>query len=351
MSRLALAAISVIIFNPLQPPFESTARARPDPNWVDHDRDRPLPPVIDPGTSSTQEQPGRPPSDATVLFDGTDLSQWVSLDGTPTKWIKGDGYMECVKGSGYVRTLRNFGDCQLHVEWAAPVPPHGEGQGRGNSGVFFGLDRYEIQVLDSFESKTYADGQAAAVYGQYPPLVNASRPPGQWQFYDIIHTAPRFAADGKLLSPMRVTVFHNGVLVQNNVELTGPTSWLERAPYSPHPEKQPISLQDHGNPVRFRNIWVRELGKPGRKEFTLANTLLDAYTGTFEADNVLEITRRDRQLVVRMGGATFVMFAESPTRFFAKTADLQIEFKPNERGGADQLVYSVGEGGHEAKRK
>src|SRR5258708_2526892 len=127
-----------------------TCHAQPDPNWLDHDRDQPLPAVVQPATPSTQEQAGKAPSDATVLFDGKDVSQWASMDGSPTKWITRDGYMECVKGSGYVRTLQNFGDCQLHVEWAAPVPGHGEGQGRGNSGVFFGLDRYEIQLLDSF---------------------------------------------------------------------------------------------------------------------------------------------------------------------------------------------------------
>ena len=165
-----------------------------------------------------------------------------------------------MKGSGYIRTLQNFGDCQLHVEWATPTPPHGEGQGRGNSGVFFGFDRYEVQVLDSYNAKTYSDGQAAAIYGQYPPLVNASLAPGKWQTYDIIYTAPRFDPTGKLISPVRETVIHNGVVVQNNVSLVGPTSWLERAPYSPHPEKQPIAFQDHGNPVRYRNVWVRELG-------------------------------------------------------------------------------------------
>jgi hypothetical protein len=331
--------------------FLSTALAKPDPNWLDHDRDRPAPTVVDPGTSSTQEQPGRPPSDATVLFDGKDLSQWVAMDGSPTKWIIRDGILECVKGSGYARTLQNFGDCQLHVEWTAPVPPHGEGQGRGNSGVFFGLDRYEIQVLDSFENKTYADGSAAAVYGQYPPLVNVTRAPGQWQVYDIIYTAPRFEADGKLQSPARVTVLHNGVLVQNNVSLTGPTSWLQRAPYSPHPEKQPISLQDHGNPVRFRNIWVRELGKPGKKEFTLPEALLESYEGVYEGNNKVEIRKSGDQLVASLGGVRFVMFAESPTKFFAKTTDLQIEFFPDNEGRVNRLVFSVGEGANEARKR
>jgi hypothetical protein len=324
--------------------------AAPDPNWFDHDRERPAPAVVDAGTSSSEEQPGKPPSDATVLFDGKDLSQWVAMDGSPTKWILRDGYMECVKGSGYVRTLQNFGDCQLHVEWAAPTPPHGEGQGRGNSGVFFGMGRYEIQVLDSFENKTYADGSAAAIYGQYPPLVNASRPPGHWQTYDIIYTAPRFDADGKVLSPVHLTVFHNGVLVQNNVELVGPTSWLERAPYEPHPIKTPIALQDHGNPVRFRNIWIRELGKPGKKEFTFSDSLLEGYVGKYEGGNKIEISQEKDGLIARLNGIRFVMFAESPVKFFAKTTDFQIQFKTNSEGKADGLTYSVGEGGSSMKR-
>jgi len=322
-------------------------QAQPDPNWLDHDRNRPQPPVVEPATVSTQEQAGKPPSDATVLFDGKDLSQWCSMDGSPTKWIARDGYMECVKGSGYIRTLRNFGDCQLHVEWATPAPGEGTGQGRGNSGVFLGLDRYEVQVLDSFNNKTYADGSAGAVYGQYPPLVNVCRPPGQWQAYDIVYTAPRFDTAGKLLSPARLTVFQNGVLIQNNVELTGPTSWLERAPYQPHPEKQPIALQDHGNPVRYRNIWVRELGKPGKKEFTLPTAMLDNYIGKYDP---IEITREGNQLVARLGGMKFLLFAESPTKFFAKTTDVQIEFPGGGQGKPDRLIWSVGEGANEAKR-
>ncbi len=330
----------------------AAALAQPDPNWIDHDRRRPQPEAVTPATASTQEQPGKPPSDAVVLFGGKDISQWSAMDGSPTRWIVRDGYMECVPGSGYVRTLQNFGDCQLHVEWSAPTPPHGEGQGRGNSGVFFGFDRYEVQVLDSYESPTYADGGAAAVYGQYPPLVNASLPPGQWQTYDIIWTAPRFDDAGKVRSPARLTVFHNGVLVQNNVELTGPTSWLERAPYSPHPEKQPISLQDHHNPVRFRNIWVRELGRPGRKEFTLADSLLDSYTGGYDrgGGNLIRISRQDRQLVANLEGVRFVMFAESPTHFFAKTTDVQIEFAHGADGKASRLTWSVGEGANEARK-
>lgn len=324
------------------------SNAQPDPRWLAHDRTRPQPPVVTPPTPSTQDQAGQPPSDAVVLFDGKNLSNWVALDGSPTKWIVRDAYMECVKGSGYVRTLQNFGDCQLHIEWAAPVPPEGNGQGRGNSGLFFGLDRYEVQVLDSYNNKTYADGSAGSLYGQYPPLVNACRPPGQWQFYDVIYTAPRFDAEGKLVSPARVTAFHNGVLIQYNSQLTGPTSWLERAPYSPHPEKQPISFQDHGNPVRFRNIWVRELGEPGRKEFTFPNAVLDRCTGNYE--NNIQISREGSQLVARHNGVRFVLFAESPTKFFAKTTDVQFEFPAGE-GKAEQVTWSVGEGANVAKRR
>jgi hypothetical protein len=331
--------------------FESPFPTHPDPNWLDHDRDRPQPPNITPAVSSTPDQAGKAPSDAVVLFDGKDISAWCAMDGSPTKWIMRDGYMECVKGSGYVRTLQNFADCQLHIEWATPTPPHGEGQGRGNSGVFFGLDRYEVQVLDSYHATTYADGSAAAIYGQYPPLVNASLPPGQWQAYDIIYTAPRFDPSGALRSPVHLTVFHNGVLVQNNVALTGPTSWLERAPYQPHPAKQPLSLQDHGNPVRFRNIWVRELGKPGKKEFTLANELLASYTGRYERgqNDFIDISVADRQLVANMNGARFVLFAESPTKFFAKTTDVQIEFEVKD-GKPSGLIWSVGEGGSKARK-
>jgi len=344
---LSTITLNLALIAALQLASGPSALAQPDPNWIDHDRNRPQPPVVAPATPSTQERAGKPPSDAVVLFDGKDLSQWVSMDGSPTKWITRDGYMECVKGSGYIRTLQCFGDCQLHVEWATPAPGEGKGQGRGNSGVFVGLDRYEIQVLDSYQNMTYADGGAGSVYGQYPPLVNVCRPPGEWQAYDMVYTAPRFDPEGKLLSAARLTVFQNGVLIQNNVELTGPTGWLDRAPYQAHPEKQPISLQDHGNPVRFRNIWVRELGKPGKKEFTLAAAVLDRYTGSYDP---IEIAREGSQLVARLGGHKFLLFAESPTKFFAKTTDVQIEFPGGSEGKPDRLIWSVGEGANEAKR-
>ena len=316
----------------------------PDPNWLGHDRERPAPPVVTPGSFSSQDQAGQPPSDATVLFDGRDISPWGALDGTPTKWIAKDGAMECVPGSGYVRSLQAFGDCQLHVEWAAPVPPQGTSQGRGNSGVFFGFDRYEIQVLDSYQNTTYADGSAASVYGQYPPLVNASQPPGKWQVYDIVWTAPRFEADGQLVSKARATVFHNGVLVQNNVEFTGPTGWVGRAAYKAHPEQSPIAFQDHGNPVRYRNVWVRELGNPRHKEFMLPEALLDSYAGNYGAGQPPKVMIHrlpDGLLVLTLAGVDTVMHAESRTKFFALTTDVQCEFDVT--GPTESVAVTVGE--------
>jgi hypothetical protein len=236
----------------------AAAEQAPSHKWEIHDPNRPLPPVVDPGGPGTPEAPGRPPSDAIVLFDGKDLSRWRSEKGGPAGWKVEKGYTEVVKGVGGIVTEQAFGDCQVHVEWAAPAVVAGDGQGRGNSGVFL-MGLYEIQVLDSYENRTYADGQAAAVYGQTPPLVNASRPPGQWQTYDIVFEGPRFTATGTLRRPARVTVFHNGVVVQHATELTGPTAHKARPPYAPHPDRLPLMLQEHGNPVRYRNIWVRAL--------------------------------------------------------------------------------------------
>jgi hypothetical protein len=223
--------------------------------WAVHDLNRPLPPVVDPGPSGP---PVPAPSDAVVLFDGQDLAKWEDAKGGPANWKVENGYMEVVAKTGSIRTKTGFGDCQLHVEWATPAVVTGEEQGRGNSGVFL-MDLYEVQVLDSYNNVTYADGLAAAVYGQYPPLVNACRKPGEWQAYDIIFHRPRFDAGGSLVAPARMTVFHNGVLVHDNVELTGPTAHKARPPYKAHPDKLPLSLQDHGNPVRYRNIWLRPL--------------------------------------------------------------------------------------------
>jgi len=218
----------------------------PGTKWHVHDGLRPQPPVVTPGSAL-----GAAPSDATVLFDGASTDAW---DGGP--WAIEGGAM-VVNGKGAIRTKQHFGDCQLHLEWRAPAA-EGDGQGRGNSGVFF-FDRYEIQILDCYENRTYPDGMTAALYGQQPPMVNACRAPGEWQAYDIAFRAPRFDEAGKVVSPALVTVFHNGVLVHHAEAMLGATRHRDVAQYSKHEAKGPIGLQDHGNPMAFRNIWVREV--------------------------------------------------------------------------------------------
>jgi hypothetical protein len=251
-----LIVISAGLFGP-----DVSAQVPPNPRaadlqkWAIHDDTRPMPPVVDPGPAGPKSPV---PGDAIVLFDGSDLSGWTTAKGEPAKWLVRDGYMEVVKGGGAIQTRAAFGDCQLHVEWASPAAAVGEGQDRGNSGVFL-MNTYEVQVLDSYQSKTYADGMAGAIYGQFPPLVNASRKPGEWQFYDIVFHAPRFGPDGVVLAPARMTVFHNGILVHDNDQLTGPTAHKARPPYKAHADRMPIGLQDHGHPVRYRSIWIREL--------------------------------------------------------------------------------------------
>ena len=211
------------------------------------------PPVVTPGKNNSD-----PPSDAIVLFNGQNLSRWQSADTTAAKWKVVDGYAEVTPGTGDIQTRDKFGDCQLHIEWATPAVPKGEGQERGNSGVFL-MGRYEVQVLDSYENKTYYHGQAGSVYKQYAPLVNVSRKPGEWQTYDIIFHAPKFDEQGKVIDRARVTVVHNGVLIQNNVEIYGITYNDRPAIYIAHSSQEPLRLQDHGNPIRYRNIWIRRL--------------------------------------------------------------------------------------------
>ncbi len=224
--------------------------------WKIHDPDRPQPPTVTPGLPGDQSPA---PSDAIILFGGTDLSQWEDSKGQPARWKVENGYMEVVKKTASILTKQKFGSCQLHLEWSAPLPTEGEGQDRGNSGVFL-MKLYEVQVLDCYDNTTYVDGMTAAVYGQYPPLVNACRPPGEWQTYDIVFRRPYFDEAGNLAKAGRMTVFHNGILVQDNVELLGPTETYKLGlPYLPHEDSLPLMLQDHGNPVRYRNIWIREL--------------------------------------------------------------------------------------------
>jgi len=221
----------------------------PGGQWRVHDSARPRPEVVTPGVGTA------PPSDAVVLFDGSDLSAWRQGDEV-AKWRVQGGAME-VNGTGSIETAERFGDVQLHLEWAAPAEVSSNSQGRGNSGVFL-MGIYEVQILDSYENESYADGQAAAMYGQYPPDVNACRAPGEWQTYDIFFRAPVFEG-GELVSPALVTVVHNGVLVHHAREFLGRTAHRQVATYDAHAAEGPIGLQDHGNPVRFRNVWVRRL--------------------------------------------------------------------------------------------
>jgi len=229
----------------------------PGTRWRVHDGTRPQPRIVAPGTESTQERPGHPPADAVILFDGSSLDGWASMDGSPAGWKLEGGYMEVVPRTGNIKTRAEFGDCQLHLEWAAPTVVKGESQGRGNSGVFL-MGLYEIQVLDCYENPTYPDGTTAAIYGQFPPLVNACRRPGDWQTYDIVWIAPRFDGD-RLVSPARVTVFHNGIVVHHCTELIGRTTHRQVGTYAPHPPVGSLVLQDHGDLVRYRNIWFRPL--------------------------------------------------------------------------------------------
>ena len=229
----------------------------PGGKWRVHDLNRPHPGIVTPGA-----KPGEPPSDAVILFDGKDLSNWVtkarrSNATGPPEWKVGNGYFEVARGTGHLLSKEKFGDVQLHIEWAAPAEVVANSQGRGNSGVLF-MMLYEIQVMDSYDNVTYADGQAASIYGQYPPLVNASRKPGEWQSYDIIFEAPVFEGE-RLVKPAYATVLHNGVMVHHRKAFLGPMRHKILTHYEPHEAEGPLMLQAHGNPVRYRNIWARRL--------------------------------------------------------------------------------------------
>jgi len=218
----------------------------------------PVPKLVTPGKIN-----GDAPSDALVLYNGKDVTKWEKENGGQVGWkINTDGALTVVKGSGNIATREAFGNCQLHIEWREPAVIAGASQTRGNSGIFF-MGRYELQVLDSYNNPTYVNGQAGSIYKQHIPLVNASKKPGEWQSYDVIFTAPKFSADGKLQSPARITVLHNGILVQNNVDIKGHTEWIGQPKYTAHKNKEPLVLQDHGldggQPMSYRNIWVREL--------------------------------------------------------------------------------------------
>lgn len=237
----------------------------PNQPWRVHDIARPRPPLVTPAS-----EPGQPPSDAIVLFDGTNLDHWTTTG--KGAWKLEDGYVEVVGGAGDLVSKEKFGDCQLHVEWAAPPEIDGSSQWRGNSGILL-MSRYEIQVLDSWDNPTYADGQAGAIYGQFPPLVNPARKPGEWQSYDIVFEAPRFEGE-KLVRPAYVTVFFNGVLVHHRQEIVGRMAHRVVGTYAPHEPEEPLALQDHDTRVRYRNIWVRRL-----KGYDGAPALISALPG------------------------------------------------------------------------
>jgi hypothetical protein len=335
----------------------SNTRGQTPSRWKAHDTTRPKPAVVIPGRP---QLPAAAPSDAIVLFDGKDLSGWQSPGGQPPKWMVRDGYMESVPDAGYLNTARGFGDVQLHVEWSAPTPPEGTSQDRGNSGVFL-MGLFEVQVLDNHQNDTYSDGYAGAVYGQYPPLVNATLPPGQWQAYDIVFRRPRFKPDGALERPARLTVFLNGVLVQDNVEAWGPTSWLQHQPYAAQPDKLPLALQDHGNPVRFRNIWLRELPEwdpsspPPSADpvVNLPRELLEKYAGRYrvDEDNTYTIELANNGLRANFYGPLFLeLVPHSPTTFSLRHTAAKLAFDLDKDGRPTGFEFHIGGSSRRASR-
>lgn len=253
MTRPPFSIILFLTFSLLLSSGTSPAADTPEVEWKIHDTERPLPKIVTPPQAHSQAQTEKPPSDAIVLFDGKDLSKWVGKDGGEARWQVENGVMTSTP-TGDIQTKQEFGDCQLHVEWRTL------GEGHGNSG-FYLMGLYELQVFESFhyKKKIYADGQAGAIYGQHPPLVNACRDTMQWQTFDVVFHRPHFNEDGKLLRPATMTVLHNGVLVQDHAVLTGPTAHKQRPPYSVHASKLPLLIQYHGDPLQFRNMWIRPL--------------------------------------------------------------------------------------------
>jgi len=324
--------------------------------WRQHDNHRPRPPVVEPAGGAVASPA---PKDAVVLFNGTSLGAWQTPEGGPARWKVSGEFMEVAPGTGPIETKAKFGDVQLHVEWAAPYPPAGKGQDRGNSGIFL-MGQYELQVLDSYRADTYADGQAGAIYGQYPPLANASLPPGEWQSYDIAFRRPRFDKDGKLVEPARVTLFHNGILVQNNEELFGRTAWLEELPYEANGDRGPIQLQDHGHPVRFRNLWIRDLPErpaPSAEDLaqpkivSLSTEALDQFAGQYAMgpkrdDPTLSITRGDGHLMLKLPfrPTPLVMQPVSPTEFVLPHTDARFTFRRDDQGQVTGALFRVGDG-------
>lgn len=318
--------------------------------WLAHDMQRPRPPVVTPGKLAL---PALAPSDAVIVFDGTDLSNWRDAEGGQARWRVRDGYMESVPDSGYIFSAGKFGDVQLHVEWATPVPASGRGQGRGNSGIFL-MGLFEVQVLDSFENETYTDGQAGAIYGQHPPLVNACLPPGEWQSYDIVFRRPHFHEDGSIARPARITVLHNGILVQDNVTIWGPTTWLQHRAYERQADKLPVSLQDHGNPVRYRNIWLRELPESAEPSglaeqpattVTLSPEQLQKFAGAYSTPlgDAFKVELKDKRLRVHLKtGQVIDLIPRSATEFAMRHTAGKIEFAVKDTGEVTGFTMHLG---------
>ena len=319
-------------------------------HWKVHDMNRPRPQVIEP---LVQILPAPAPKDATLLFKAGDISHWMAGDSSIAKWKVENDYMEIVPGTGAITSKESFGDVFLHVEWASPDDTTRHGQDRGNSGIFF-MGQYEMQVLDSYQADTYADGQAGAVYGQAPPRYNACRPRGQWNAYDIAFRRPLFNEDGTLKSPARITVIHNGILIQDNEEYKGPTSWLKYLPYKAHADKLPLSLQEHNCKVRFRNIWaisLPELAMPagayGDKTISLADADLDKFTGVYERPNAkapIIVTKKNGSLYAdffwRPGELELVPV--SAKEFALKETAGTVTFNVDDKGVATDLVFHLG---------
>ena len=330
----------------------SLATAQLDSGWKAHDLNRPAPTVV-----TLSEDLGGPPSDAVVLFDGADMSKWRGRDGE-AKWKIVDGAMESVPKSGFVFTKEEFGDCQVHLEFASPKKVKGDSQGRGNSGVFL-MGEFEIQILDSFENATYSDGSAGSVYGQHPPLVNASKGPGEWQSYDIVFRRPRFE-NGKLVKPAQITVLHNGVVVQSASDAYGPTSWILHKNYGTmkNKTKGPLSLQDHGNPVRYRNIWVRSLvesqPQPENKydpiKVELDDEVCQKLVGKYGGHRVE--FKNDRLTLFFNGQAALHLIPHSATEFgFEKSAGM-VTFAVDEEGNGTTVELKLDAAGtRKADRK